>query len=59
MNIRPPLRDHAVIVVVVLDLQVDQRTACPARRAAGHQFKAQRLEPQKHLGVQQRTRVNE
>ena len=54
------MRDQAVIVVVVLDLQVDKLNRMP--RAAccfGHQFKAERLEPQKHLGVEQRTRMNE
>ncbi len=44
---------------MVLDLQVDQPHRMPGRaRRGGDEFETQRLEPKKHLGVEQRARMN-
>ena len=59
-EIRLPLRDHAVIVGVTLDLQVDEPHLMPG--VAGslrHQLEPQRLKPQEDIRVKQRARMNE
>ena len=55
-----PLRDHAMIIGVALDLQVDETHLMPrAPRSLRHQLKPQRLEPQEDIGIEQRARMNE
>ena len=59
-EIRLPLRDHAMIVGVAFDLQIDEPDQVPG--AAGglrHQLEAQWFKPQEDVGVEQRARVNE
>jgi len=59
-EIGPPLRDHAMIIGVALDLQVDQTHLMPrAPRSLHHQLEPQRLEPQEDIGIEQRARMNE
>jgi len=58
--VRLPLRDHAVIGGVALDLQIDESGRIP--RATGglrHVLEAQRLEPQKNVRVKQWAGMNE
>jgi hypothetical protein len=51
-NVGPPTLEHSEIGTVVLDLQIDQldRVSGPPRRL-GDEFEADRLEPQKDLGI--------
>ena len=54
-DLRPPVADQAEIGAMILDLQIDEpdRMAGPARRL-GDEFEAERFEPQKYLGVEER-----
>ncbi len=59
-EIRLPLGDHAAIVGVAFDLQIDEpgRMAV-APRGLCHQFEAQRLEAQEDVGIEQWARMDE
>ena len=49
-----------MIVGVALDLQIDELDGVPgAARGLRHQLEPQRLEPEEHIGVEQRAGMNE
>jgi hypothetical protein len=59
-RLRPPALDDAEIRGVVLDLQIDQPAVVSGRARRGRdEFEPERLEPQKHAGVEQGAGVDE
>ena len=58
-DIRPPMFDGPQISAVILDLQVDQPNRVPGpTHRLGDELEPERLQPQKHLGVKQRARMD-
>jgi hypothetical protein len=59
-EVRLPFGEHAMVVGVALDLQIDEPDGVlGAARRFRHQLETQRLEPKEDIRVEQWARVNE